>query len=216
MARRGPPTNRMRDPSERALEIVLQELKVIDIKRRSIQSGKRREPFLFMLLAIAAIPVGIAAISVSMLGLFISGGILAAVSSQIYGPTGTRGRRGAAQAAIDKSINKIAEALPTLDGKFALRIFGLISAKPGNLILTDEAYDLDRSALEAVDANGAFFEAKYTYLVAIPYTISGGYDHTQPVLRGQYWLTHLKRKKVPAEEIEQVFARHAPRLGFAA
>lgn len=198
------------DPADKYLENILQELKVIDIKRKSIRSGRKREPFIYAGLVLAGFPLLVALYSISALGIFICGSIFGAVASQLFGPTGVRGRRAKARDAIDKSLNKILNALPYIDGRYKVRAFGLVSAQRSAIKLTDHYADITVAALEEVSIDGAFFDQKHSHFIAIPYGEAGGLDPTQSVLRGQYWKTFLKRKSIGDEMVANAFNRFAP------
>lgn len=197
------------DPSDEALTYVLQELKVIDIKRRSILSGKRREPFMFAGLLLAGLVLGVTILSLALLWIFIAFPVFLAVSSQIFGPTGIRGRRQSAYKAIERSVEKIGSALPRLAPDARLRVFGLLSANKSSVQVTSKAKTLTPDTLGELAPGGGFFTTRYKYLVAIPADGAGRLDHNQPAIKGQYWREMLARKAVPDEIIAGAFEQHA-------
>ena len=182
------------------LETFLQNLKVIEIKRRSIQRASNRIPFIWVAVVITGLLLAPFILVLSPLGIFIFGAIFLATLAQLFGPTGAISRRKDARTHIQKMIAECSALLPTVMRQKPMIMFSVLSLTR-KAIQVRELHPLDEKMFNGISSDGIFPIGKYRYLGVAFRAADGRIDFEDPKLNIFEWSVRTRAYGVPKADI---------------
>lgn len=182
------------------LEAFLQNIKVIEIKRRSIQRASNRIPFIWVGVVIAGLLLAFNVLMISVFGIFIFGAIFAAVLAQIYGPTGASSRRKEARAHIQKMIRECSTQLPQVMKQKPMVMFPVFGLSR-KAISAGPVRPLDEKMFNGISNDGVFPLGKYKYLGVAFQDPGGEIDFENAMLNIFEWSVRTRAYGVPKATI---------------
>ncbi len=187
---------------------MLQDLKVLDIKRRAIGLHKRRMPYLIAGLLPIGLTVLFFVLQASILSLWLGIAIGGGYASQFFGPLGSLTRIKKARLDGELQIMKITERLPLMETGEALALFGVQKAGKSSLVTSDGAIRINRETLEAIDTDMAFVAlGKYQYLGTAHIGANGSISEDFDRFKDQYWLGYARQKGCGDEAIAKALTQ---------
>ncbi|MEM7460968.1 MAG: hypothetical protein AAF331_16020 [Pseudomonadota bacterium] len=189
-------------PEERRikdLETFTQDLKVLEIKRRSIQSYTKRLPWMIAGAIAAGIPLAISVLALSVLFIFIFGSIFSGVMAQIIGPSGAFERRRKAREIVATRLQKLATEIDSVRSSFDPILIAYASASKSAITFSKVGLVLTKSVIDQADEDGAWDFGRYKFAGVVLRQPDGSLSASHPGLKGQYWM-NLARSKGHAED----------------
>ena len=161
---------------------LLQDLKLLDIKRSVIQSNRRNLPWLF----VGVVPIlAILALAPLILAVFIVGTYL----GTIFGPFGVLERLSKARADAANITSRISHTLPELGDTRKVALAGISRVGKRGVEFCSPAVRLDGALLSRLTTDGEFISlGKYRKLAVIPLDESGVMAPDLAEMKDQYWL----------------------------
>lgn len=187
--------------SQRLIEDLSHDLKLLDIKRTIIRQTSGRIPFLYVGLGIFGLMLVLSIVGISILGIFLFGSLFSGVFASTYGPVGAVSERKKAYEAIAQLKKAIGEKVFKLPAEINPKVFGFRSAGKSGVILTDDAIDLKSMNLDLIDAKGAFPFTPYKLLSMVFAGSDGLVDIDHPAIKTQYWLGEARLKGVNKDQL---------------
>ncbi|MEM0986279.1 MAG: hypothetical protein AAGJ32_08535 [Pseudomonadota bacterium] len=183
----------------RDLETFVQDIKVIDISRRSIQSYTKRLPFMIAGAVVAGIPFALSILGLSILFALIFGSIFAAVLSQIIGPKGAYESRRKAREVVAERLEALKEKVPEIRQHLDPMLIGFQSVSKSNIRFCTEGFLLDEELISKVDEDGAWPIGSCKFSGVVLRRPEGQIDASDRGLAGQYWMNEIRAKAHSAE-----------------
>ena len=175
------------------MEDTLQNLKILDIQRRTIQSSTRKVPFLHLL----SIPLILSVLIVSLVGILISGAVY---YSSLWGPIGAYKRRRDAREILTDIVSRLTRRLGERDPLANVRLMGFTGLNKRTPKFTEVSIPLGSAALAQLNEDGVFPDlGKYKHLVVVPHTEKEGFQFE--TFKTQYWYQDSIRKGASEEAI---------------
>jgi len=171
----------------RSFEMIAQDLKVIDIKRQVIKSGKKNLPFAYIGLAIASLFLLVTILAISIIGMVIAGSLFSGALAQVTGPMGIPARRKSSIDEIDKAVDRIIHALPKLPDGETVSVFGVRKVSKAGVNLSQPPTRLTRDVLDQINDDGVFAFEAYKFLGVAKQLPSGAVDLSFRDLRAHRW-----------------------------
>jgi hypothetical protein len=161
---------------------LLQDLKLLDIKRSVIQSNRRNLPWLF----VGIVPIlGMLALVPLLIAIFILGTYL----GTIFGPFGVLERLSKARADTANITNRISHTLPELGDTRKVALAGVRRVGKRGIEFCSPAVRLDGALLSRLTTDGEFIPlGKYRKLAVIPLDEGGLLAPDFAEMKDQYWL----------------------------
>lgn len=182
------------------LETFLQNLKVIEIKRRSIQRASNRIPFIWCAVVLTGLLLVPFLLSLSILGIFIFGAIFMATLAQLFGPTGAITRRKDARAHVQKMIAECSALLPKVMRQKPMVMFSMVGLTRKDIFVS-ELHTLDEKMFNGISSDGVFPIGKYRYLGVAFRATDGQIDFQDPKLNIFEWSGRTRAYGVPKANI---------------
>lgn len=144
-------------PSVRALNAVIQDIKVLDMKAGLIRKASRLLPFLYVLLVLSLL----SAFALGVFGVFLALGC----GSLISGPTGYLTRRADHRDDLVSVKRRLAAAFPNIDSNITLYVMGIDKVRVSGLVPLSALRQLDGDMIQSIDKDGRFPLGDYRHLV---------------------------------------------------
>ena len=195
--------------TNKLLESISQDLKLIDIKRGVIRINTRRLPFLYVGLGIFGLPLAGAVLAISPILIFLFGSLFSAVAGSTFGPVGALERRKNAIKEIERLRAAVGAAVFELPETVSPKVFGFLKATKTDLLLTDHSLDLRTMNMQEIDDKGTLPFAPYKSLGMVFRSADGTVDLAHPAIKNQYWLIEARLKGLSDETVLKALAQYA-------
>ena len=173
------------------------DLKLLDIRRKTIWHTKLREPFLHAIM----IPI-----------LFLFHGPLLMILAPTYGgtllgPIGIYTQRKESRIAINDAKARLLVSLYNLEDNGGVGVFPVKGIRDGELQTAPRIERLTTELILTIDREGripAFKGVRYKYLGIVELDHRGKIKTSGLARPGQYWVNYCKRKGISTEQIASV------------
>lgn len=183
------------------LEDVSHELKLLDIKRRSILETTARLPWLY----IAAVFVGaflvLSIFAISPLFMFVFGSLFAGVMANITGPIGALTLRRKAYQEVMDVRERLFPMMAKLPAEISPVLFGVADIRKTGLQLSGSTLKFRELKEPMMDTKGGITIGFYKYIGMAFRGLDGQIDLGHPALRRQDWLVRARLKGISDAQI---------------
>ncbi len=195
--------------TNKLLERISHNLKLIDIKRGVIRTNTKRLPFLYIGLGVFGVPLAGAVMAISPIFIFLFGALFSAVAGSTFGPVGALQRRKDSFKEIERLRAAVGADVFELSDDVSPKVFGFLKATKTSLVLTDQCMDLRTMNMQDIDDRGILPFAPYKSLGMVFRTPDGGIDLAHPAIKNQYWLIEVRLKGLSDEVIQSALDKYA-------